>query len=352
MDDSTTYVIGMDLSDKKADYYAARSSDGELWQKGRLALTPEAVAQFFGDLPRSWVVIEIGTHSRWVKKAIESLGHKVTVGNARHLRFIFCGRNKTDQLDAKALCDVALLRPALLHPVELREEAMQRDLAVVRCRDAAVRARTLLVNNVRGTVKTLGERVGSCSTALVARRTREAVSTGVLEIVESMLEAIEALSASIEAQDASIELLGKERYPETAVLQQVFGVGPITALAFTLTLFDVGRFRRNRDVGPYLGLTPSLQQSGLWQQANGISKEGNGYLRRLLTQCAQTILRKGSPDSDLRRHGLAIWNRGGKEDKGAKRRAVTAVARKLAVLLCAMWKTGEVYEPLRNSQAA
>ncbi len=352
MDDSTTYVIGMDLSDRKADFHAARSSDGELWRRGCLALTREALTQLLGDLPRSWVVIEIGTHSRWVKEAIEALGHQVTVCNARHLRFIFCGRNKTDQLDAKALCDVALLRPALLHPVALREESMQRDLAVVRCRDAAVRARALLVNNVRGTVKTLGERVRSCSPKLFPTWARAAVSANVLEIVEPMLKAIEALSASIEDQDASIERLGETRYPETAVLRQVFGVGPITALAFVLTLFDVYRFSRNRDVGPYLGLTPSLLQSGLRQRANGISKEGNGYMRRLLTQCAHTILRKNSPDSDLKRHGLAIWNRGGKEDKGAKRRAVTAVARKLAVLLCALCKTAEVYEPLRNSKAA
>ena len=352
MSDSTTYVIGMDLSDQKADFHAARSSSGELWRRGCLRLTVEALTQFFGDLPRSWVVIEIGTHSRWVKEAIEGLGHQVTVCNARQLRFIFCGRNKTDELDAKALCDVALLRPSLLHPVELRSEAMQRDLAVVRCRDAAARARALLVNNVRGTVKTLGERVRSCSPEHFAKWTRVAVSTELLEIVEPMLKSIEALSETIESQDTRIQELSETRHPQTAVLRQVFGVGPITALAFVLTLFDVDRFHKNRDVGPYLGLTPSLRQSGLWQRASGISKEGNGYMRRLLTQCAQTILRENAPDSDLRRHGLGIQNRGGKQDKGAKRRAVTAVSRKLAVVLCALWKTAEVYEPLRNSKAA
>jgi transposase len=352
MDDSTTYVIGMDLSDRKADFHAARHADGEFWRRGSVALTPAALAEFFGDLPRSWVVIEIGTHSRWVKEALEEMGHQVTVCNARRLRFIFCGRDKTDQLDAKALCDVALLRPALLHPVKLRDEAMQRDLAIVRSRDAAVRARTLLVNNVRGTVKTLGERIPGCSPDLFAARTRVAVSTALHGIVEPTLQAIEALSRTIAELDARIEALSETDYPETAVLKQVFGVGPITALAFVLTLFDPDRFPRNRDVGPYLGLTPSLLQSGLWKRATGISKEGNAYLRRLLTQCAHTILRRSAPDSDLRRHGLAIWQRGGKEDKGARRRAVTAVARKLAVLLCALCKTAEVYEPLRNSPAA
>ncbi len=136
------------------------------------------------------------------------------------------------------------------------------------------------------------------------------------------------------------------------MFEQVWGVGPITSLAFALTLFDPGRFRKNRDVGPFLGLTPALEQSGTYKREGGISKEGNEFLRRLLTQCAQSILKSNAPDSDLRRHGLAIWKRGGKQDRGAKRRAVTAVSRKLAVLLCALWKTAEVYEPLRNSSAA
>jgi len=352
MNDSSTYVIGMDLSDRTADYFAAKRGTGEFWRRGQIELTREGLTEFLADLPRSWVVIETGTHSRWIKEHIEAMGHEVTVADARQLRIIFHGRHKTDALDAKALCDLALLRKSLLCPVALRGEAMQRDLAMIRIRDAAVRARSLLVNNVRGTVKTLGERVRSGSTEYFVRYAHKDLGAELLELMNPMLEAIDALSETIATQDGRIKQLGEAKYPETKVFRKVFGVGPITSLAFVLTLFDRDRFAKNRDVGPFLGLTPAREQSGEVDRRKGISKAGNEDLRRLLTQCAQTILRANAPDSDLRRHGLAIWKRGGKQDKGAKRRAVTAVSRKLAVLMCSLWKTAEVYEPLRNHPAA
>lgn len=352
MSKSTSYVIGMDLSDRTADFYAAERGTGEFWRRGQIELTREGLTGFLAGLPRSWVVIETGTHSRWIKEHIEAMGHEVTVGDARQLRFIFKGRHKTDALDAKALCDVALLRKSLLSPVALRGEAMQRDIAVIRIRDAAVRARSLLINNVRGVVKTLGERVRSGSTEYFVRYAHKDLGEELLELVLPMLDSIDALSQTIATQAGRIKQLGEAKYPETQVLRKVYGVGPITALAFVLTLFDRDRFVKNRDVGPFLGLTPALEQSGTLDRKKGISKAGNEDLRRLLTQCAQTILRPNAPDSDLKRHGLAIWKRGGKQDKGAKRRAVTAVARKLAVVLCSLWKTAELYEPLRNHPAA
>jgi len=352
MNDSTTYVIGMDLSDRSADYFGAKQEGGAFWRRGKIDLSREGLTELLSQLPRSWVVIETGTHSRWVKEHIESLGHKVTVADARHLRLIFHGRHKTDALDAKALCDLAVLRKSLLHPVTLRNHSQQHDLSMIRLRDAAVRARTLLINAVRGTVKTLGERVRSCSTGYFVRYAREDLGEHLLALMRPILESIEALDETIAEQDERIAQMSKARYPETKLLRQVFGVGPITSLAFVLTLFDRDRFAKNRDVGPFLGLTPALEQSGTLDRKKGISKAGNAELRRLLTQCANRILFKDAPDSDLKRHGLAIWRRGSKQDKGARRRAVTAVARKLSVVMCSLWKTGEIYEPLRNHPAA
>ncbi len=121
-------------------------------------------------------------------------------------------------------------------------------------------------------------------------------------------------------------------------------MGPITSLAFVLTLEDPKRFARSRDVGPFLGMTPRRNQSGQVDQQLPITKAGNAYMRRLLVQCAQYILGHYGPDCDLRRFGLKLAERGG---KNAKRRATVAVARKLAVLLHSLWKTGEEYEPNR-----
>ena len=163
-----------------------------------------------------------------------------------------------------------------------------------------------------------------------------------------MLEQIARLTEQIKRMETDIAQIARETYPETARLTQVKGVGPLTALTFVLTLEDPERFAHSRDAGCYLGLRPNRRESGDRKPQLGISKEGDRYLRTLLVQSAHCILGRHGEDSDLRRWGLELAARGG---KNAKKRAVTAVARKLAVLLHRLWVSGEVYEPLRNSNA-
>ena len=131
-----------------------------------------------------------------------------------------------------------------------------------------------------------------------------------------------------------------------ARLRQVKGVGTLIALTYLLTLEDAQRFRKSRDVGCYLGLQPGRRNSGQSEPQMHISKEGDPYLRTLLVQGAHHILGPFGVDSDLRRWGLKLAERGG---RNGKKRAVIATARKLAVLLHRLWVSGEAYEPLRNS---
>jgi transposase len=145
-----------------------------------------------------------------------------------------------------------------------------------------------------------------------------------------------------------VEQIARSEYPETQLLRQVSGVGPLIALTFVLTLEDRNRFEKSRDVGCYVGLRPKRSESGESQPQLRITKEGDIYLRTLLVQGAHCILSGRGPDTALKRWGLKLAERGG---KNAKKRAVVAVARKLAVLLHRLWVTGEVYEPLRNSAA-
>jgi transposase len=161
-----------------------------------------------------------------------------------------------------------------------------------------------------------------------------------------VLETIASLSAQIREYDAKLESVAKELYPETRLLRQVKGVGLLTALAFILTIEDPSRFEVSRTVGAYLGLVPSKDQSGGCNPQKHISKRGDELLRKLLVSCAHYVLGPFGQDSDLRRHGLKIAGRGG---KNAKRHVVVAVARKLAVLLHRPWATGEAYEPLYNA---
>jgi transposase len=161
-----------------------------------------------------------------------------------------------------------------------------------------------------------------------------------------LLEAIAALNQHIRVADQQIEHRASQNYPQKKVLQQIAGVGTPTALAFILTIDDPRRFASSRDIGPYLGFVPRQNSSGDSTPQLGITKTGSTYLRRLLIQCAHYILGPFGPDTDLRRCGLRLAERGG---KNAGKRALVAVARKLAVLLHRLWVTGEVYRPLHDS---
>ena len=166
------------------------------------------------------------------------------------------------------------------------------------------------------------------------------------ETLEPLFKQIEFLTEQIKAYDKEVKRMCEEAYPETELLRQVDGVGVIVASAFILTLDNPGRFAKSRNVGPYLGLIPRQYDSGDSKPQMRITKTGDRMMRSLLVQSAQHMLGRFGKDSDLKRHGLKIAARGG---KNAKKRAVTAVARKLSVLLHSLWVTGEVYEPLRNS---
>jgi len=157
---------------------------------------------------------------------------------------------------------------------------------------------------------------------------------------------IGSLTERIRDYDRKLETISRKCYPETELLRQVEGIGPLTALTFVLTLEDPHRFERSRSVGAYLGLVPVRDQSGERDPQRRISKEGDELLRRLLVGGAHYVLGPFGSDSDLRRHGEKIAARGG---KNAKKRAVVAVGRKLSVLLHHLWVTGELYDPLYNA---
>ena len=177
----------------------------------------------------------------------------------------------------------------------------------------------------------------------------ESLPAELRERLQPLVEQVASLTVQIQKLESKIEQIARTQYPETALLRQVSGVGALIALTFVLMVEDRDRFQKSRDVGCYVGLRPKQSQSGESQPQLRISKEGDRYLRQLLVQGAHLILNRRGPDTDLKRWGLKLAQRGG---KNAKKRAIVAVARKLAVLLHRLWVTGEVYEPLRNSQAA
>ena len=338
-----THYVGLDVGDQRSQLCVLDAA-GEVMEESRVRTTPDALRARFTTMPRSRIVLETGTHAAWIRRLLASVGHEVIVANARKLALITANDSKDDRTDAETLARLGRADPALLAPVEPRRAETQADLAVLRARDALVRTRTVLVNHVRGAVKAVGgDRLPACSTPAFARAVAPAVPETLRPALRPVLETIATLSTTIAAYDRVIEQLGAQRYPATAQLRQVAGVGPLTALCFVLTLEDPGRFRTSRVVGSYLGLRPKRADSGQRTTQLGITKAGDAMLRRLLVSSAQYILGPFGPDSDLRRWGETLAARGG---RNAKKRAVVAVARKLAVLLHRLWVTGLVYEPL------
>ena len=343
----TRMTAGMDLGDKYSRLCLIGTESGELTEESRLRTTPEALRRRFDSERPLHVAIEVGTHSPWVSRLLTECGHEVLIANPRKTRLIFGQRRKTDKLDAEKLARLARADPELLYPVEHRSEDSQAHLAVVHSREALVRSRTQMINHVRGTVKSFGYRLPKCSTPSFHKKVPGHLPSELAEVLGPIVETIGSLTEKIKDYDRRIEELAAERYPQTRLLRQVSGVGSLTALTFVLTLEDPQRFAESRSVGAYLGLAPGTDQSGEQDPQKRISGEGDEMLRRLLVSSAHYILGPFAPDSDLRRHGEKLAERGG---KNARKRAVVAVARKLSVLLHRLWVSGEVYEPLRNAR--
>ena len=339
-------IVGLDLGDKFSYACVLDADTGEVIKEKRVATRASCLETFFAGQPAMLIAIETGTHSPWISRLLESFGHEVLVANARKVRLVYGGDRKSDKLDAQKLARLARFDPKLLSPIRHRSKDAQAHLALIRSRDALVGSRIGLVNHVRGSVKAFGARLPVCSTRTFARKARAIIPEELLAALEPVLAIIEKVSEQISVMEKRIKVLGKEAYPETNVLRQVTGVGAITSLTFVLTLEEPARFKKSRDVGAFLGLTPGQKQSGDRDVKLRISKRGDEGLRRLLVQSAHYLLGPFGPDCDLRRHGEKIEAGGGGY---AKQRAIVAVARKLAVLLHRLWLTQEVYEPLRNN---
>jgi transposase len=341
-------TIGMDLGDQST-YYCVLDEAGEVMVEQKLATTKQAMRQVFGRMPHSRVALETGAHSPWVSRLLTELGHEVIVAHARNVRLIGESSRKDDRLDARMLARLARLDPRLLSPVQHRSAEAQIHLTVIRARAALVGARTALVNSARGLAKSYGERLRKCGTQQVSKNLAAGFSVELRAALEPLLTEVASLNQRIAEYDRRIEQIATQVHPEVALLKQVKGVGTLIALTYVLTVADPHRFRRSRDVGCYLGLRPGRRNSGSSQPQLHISKEGDRYLRTLMVQGAHYILGPFGQDSDLRRWGLKLSERGG---SSAKKRAVVAVARKLSVLLHKLWVSGEVYEPLRNHSTA
>ena len=338
-------TVGVDLGDQWSNY-CVLGLGGETLAEGQFRMRREEVQAFFQGLASSRVVFEVGTHSAWVREVISGLGHEVLVANARRMHGSKRRRRKNDRIDAAMLARLGRVDPKALYPIQHRSSEVREDLLVLHARELLVESRTKLISAVRSMVKTMGSRLPTSSSEAFARKVAAEIPEQIRLTVQPLLGLIAKLSEEIKSYERRIEQLAEEKYMHTKLLRQVTSVGAVTSLAYVLTLESPLRFKKSRDVGPYVGLAPGQEDSGNNQPQLGISKAGDRMLRKLLVGSAHYILGPFGPDCDLRRFGNRLCERGG---KNARKRATVAVARKLAVLLHRLWISGEVYEPLRQA---
>lgn len=341
-----TTVIGIDIGDKYSQLAELDAISGDTLMESRVRSSPAAVEAIFRTKARARIVLEAGGHSGWMSRLLVDCGHEVFVANPRRIKLSL--DHKSDRVDAEMLARIGRVDPKLLQPVTLRSETTQIALTTVRSRDALIKTRTQLVNHVRAMVKNLGHRVPKCDADSFHKRL-ELIPPPLRPALEPLLAILEQVNAQIRGYDRDIERTCSTQYPHTAALRQVAGVGPLTALTYPLVIEDPARFADGRAVGAYLGLAPRRAQSGARDPQLRITKAGDGLLRRLLVNAANYVLGPFGPDTDLRRWGLRLTARGG---RNAKKRATVAVARKLAGLLYVLWRSGADYNPLKENAPA
>lgn len=344
-------TIGLDLGDKKHAICVIDQA-GAIIDERTITNHKESLRRLSQKYPQSRIALEAGTHSPWTSRLLRDLDHEVIVANPRKLRAIYTSNRKSDQTDARMIARLARVDVELLHPIQHSTEQAQRDLLQVKLRDNLVRQRVDIISSVRFTLKSLGVRLPSPSTASFANRCRALMTAEkpeLLAMVEPALQIVDLLTKNIRELERKIEELCQNHYPATGRLRQVPGVGPITSLSFALTIGDPERFEDPRDVAAYLGLVPKRDQSGNLDKQLRITKAGNVYLRQLLVGSAQYILGPFGPDCDMKRRGLELAARGG---RAAKKKSIVATARKLSVILLTLWKSGEAYQPFRETTPA
>lgn len=340
MDTNITETIGCDLGDKETTI-CALGADGKVSLRTEVKTERDSLSRWFRSRPKAHVVMEVGTHSPWISGLASVSGHRVTVINPHEFKLISDSRRKSDQEDAELLARAVRADLGLVRPVTHRNEQTRAELTLLRTRDLLVRERSKLVSHVRGTLKSFGVKPGACGAEVFHERVAPFVPEPLKLALEPVLNHLAQLAQTLKKLDEGVETTAKKHGKEMELLTKVPRVGTLTALAFCLVLEEPKRFKTSRDVGAYLGLAPRRRQSGDGDPQLGISKEGDGLLRRLLVQCAHQMMFKNAPDSALKRWGVAKAKSGG---KNGKKRMAVALARKLAVLLHRLWVTGQPYK--------
>jgi len=326
-------IIGCDFHPSWQQVSWVDTETGETGEAKLVHATGEAERFYRGMPVPSLIGVEATGNSQWFVELVEDLGHALWIGDAAQIRASYVRQQKTDKRDAahiRMLMEEGRF-PKLWMPD--REQRDQRQLVIHRHKLVQIRSRVknelqhLSLNKGMQKRSKLWSMAGQVALRALPLKPWAACRR------EDLLGLLAMLEQQIGKLDAAVKAAA-ERNPEAQLLMTQPGVGPVTSLAFVLTLGDVSRFQRGKQVASYLGLIPREHSSGGRQKLGAISKQGNRLVRSLLVEAAQTAVRC---DPGMKKEYLHRCHR------KAKGVAKVAAARKLAVRLYWMLRTKTGY---------
>jgi transposase len=341
------HYAGIDVSLEQSSVCIVEAS-GRIVREAKVASEPAALMRFFQDLgvPLSRIGLEAGPLSQWLHAGLAAAGFDVVLLETRHVKAALSAMVvKTDRKDARGIAQ--LLRMGWYRAVHCKAPPAQEVRALLVARKQLQTKLRDVELSLRGLLRGFGLKVGEVSKGRFAARVRELVAG------HAMLEQIAA--AMLQARDALQTEFGKLHRAMLAIvradavcrrLMTVPGVGALVAVTFTSAVDDPQRFARSKAVGAHFGLTPKRYQSGETDVVGAISKVGDAMVRTALFEAAHILLTRAVRFSSLKRWAMDVAKRRG------MKRAKVALARKLAVVLHAMWRDGSKFRWGKEAAAA
>lgn len=334
-------VAGLDVGVKHSTLCVVRRDTRAMKavSRHRTVTAPSAIGEWLSAQGVGRVGLEAGAQSAWLARELAAQGLEVTVMETRRQRaFGSYSKLKTDERDARLIGEA--LATGLYTRVHVRSAWSQEVRALLGARLQLKRQAQQSRQFIRGQLRALGIELGRTSGKkwLAAAEAAVAGCDGPLgQALKALLVNCRALAEQVVVLDREIRRLARQDAPCRRMMTAP-GAGLLSALALRASLDDAERFARSAEVGPYLGLTPARWQSGALDRRGGITKQGDGLVRAYLYEAAVSLLERQKRDCPLRRWGLQQQARLG------KRRTRVAVARKLAVLMHKLWRSGQSFD--------
>jgi transposase len=343
------YYCGIDLGNKESMICILRKNR-QVVKEERISTDEESLKRVLGRYRKLTCIVEASPLSEWFCTEVERLGHEISIVCPRKAKVALASQSKkkTDRRDARALAE--LCRSGWYEAIHRKSEEAREMRSYMTARKQLVECSTAISSAIRGILRAHGIKLQAgtgepLSFEEKVRKVTENLPSLAKRGIEELLEAFQLLHK--QQRTLYKELHKHTRENEvTKLLQTIPGVGPATAAAFVATIDDPKRFPDGKKVAAYLGLTPSVYQSGATEYRGRITKTGDKLLRWLLVEAAHILLSRSGTPCDLRTWGLKL-----QETKGVGKARV-AVARRLAGIMWKMWKDHSEFYPEPLSVAA